>query len=328
MTRIALQPENEAAWKGYRALDVTSTESAALFPAVGCPYVTAFELFHRKKDAVVVDLDIGERGDWGTDLQDAIAASLARRYGVDILRVTEYMRIKDARMGASFDFEIVGRYEPINGVQDRTLQHLFEAHGPGILEIKNVDRAVFAEKWLKVDEESKAKFIEPPGYIDIQLHHQLHVRERKWGAIGVLVGGNTGKLVTRLYDPAVGQGIENRIREFWRSIEVNEPPSPTWPKDAEFVASLYKTTSDRVFDGRGNADLEAALAEYVEAGKREKLAKEDKEVAKAKWLQIIGDAARGYSDKFTVSTWNVAEAPVSYTRPAYRGCRVTPKKGS
>lgn len=328
MTAVAIAPTNEEHWKLLRTQDVTSTESSALFGH--SPYATAFQLWHQKKDAVVVDFEANERMDWGNDLQDSIALSLARRYGVTVVRITDYMRIVSSRMGASFDFEIVGINLPDRGRVDGTLIEMFEKHGPGILEIKNVDRSIFYDKWLKVDEQQEGgkKFIEPPGHIDIQLQHQLHVRERAWGAIGVLVGGNTGKLVVRERDLAVGAALESKIITFWMSIANDQPPPPTFPNDASFVASLYKTTVDRIHDGRGDEGLDKALADYKEASDREKLAKEDKEVAKAKWLTIIGDAARAYSDRFNVATWPVKGSTFTVTREPYRGFRVTEKKGS
>lgn len=331
--RVALQPENDAAWHGYRALDVTSTESAALFGL--SPYATHFELWHRKKEGAIVEFQSNERMDWGNDLQDSIALSFGRRYGVKVARITEYMRIPDSRMGASFDFEIVGVADGAlrHPGGDDTLVNLFRDRGPGILEIKNVDRSIFLDKWIKrISDEERAGGlkapIEPPGHIDIQLQHQLHVRENSWGAIGVLVGGNNGRLLVRERDVAVGNGLERRIQEFWRSIAECTTPEPVYPDDAEVVAALYKTSTDRVFDGRGNDALDAAIAAYSEALTREKLATEDKAVARAKALMIIGDAERAYSDRFTISAKEVGPCHVpAFDRKGYRGWRVTPKKG-
>lgn len=322
MTRHCITPPNEAAWLALRILDVTSTESSALF---GLNHrLTAFELWHHKHDKTEVEFEPNERVDWGNDLQDAIAASLARRYGVKAVRITDYMRIADARMGASFDFEIVedmAAIEPRTG-KDDILRSCFERMGPGLLEIKNVDSLVFRDAWLDKD-----GFLEAPGHIEIQLQHQLHVREREWGAIGVLVGGNKGRLLVRERDHAVGEKLEARIAAFWRSVDAGEEPAPQFPQDADFVRSLYKVSrADAVFDGRGNADLDAAIDEYADALKRETLAEEDKKVAQAKCLQIIGDAERAYTDRYTISAKMVAACDISYTRNAYRGWKVTAKK--
>lgn len=324
MNRVALTPPNELAWKAMRVLDVTSTESAALFGM--SPYTTTFHLWHAKRAQTPSDFEPSERMEWGTDLQDSIALSFARRYGVKVVRVTEYMRIEQARMGSSFDFEIVDMADVV--AADTSLQEMFKQHGPGILEIKNVDRSVFRDAWERKDAETGERWIEPPGHIDIQLQHQLHVRERGWGALGVLVGGNTGKLVLRERRLDVGNALQARIEEFWRSVDEGREPEPAYPGDAEFVAKLYGYAEvGRVYDGRGNAELAAILAEYCEAAGREKMAKEDKKVAQAKALRIIGDAERAIIDGYSVSAGMVGPTHVEYDRKGYRNWRVTPKKG-
>src|SRR4051812_6519958 len=100
--RVIVHPENEAHWKAERALDVTSTESPALFDM--SPYLTQLELWHRKKNATVIDLDPNRRMKWGTLLQDVIGRAVGEEQGWTVRRLSSYIRIADARMGASFDF--------------------------------------------------------------------------------------------------------------------------------------------------------------------------------------------------------------------------------
>jgi predicted phage-related endonuclease len=321
--RLLIKPPSREAWLALRPMDVTSTESAALFGQ--SPYATQFELWHRKKEGAVVEIDGNERMDWGTDLQDAIALALARRHGVTVAPIHEYMRILDSRMGASFDYEITGA-DGGKTPEGSVLSTLFMKHGPGIFEIKNVDSLVFRDQWVVNEDKS----IDPPGHIDVQLQHQLHVREREWGAIGVLVGGNRHKIIVRMRDREVGAALESRIRAFWQSIEADTPPPPVFPGDAAFVCKLYNYADPgKVFDGRGNAELEALALEYRAALDREKLAKEEKEVAKAKMLTIIGDAERAYGDTFTVSAGLIGPCLVeAYERKGYRNWKLTPKKGA
>jgi predicted phage-related endonuclease len=332
--REVILPHDRAAWLALRAKDVTSTESAALFPlAGGSPYVTAFELWHRKRDKVVVDIGSNERMEWGVDLQDSIARAFARRFGVIVEPFKEYMRIDALRMGSSFDWRIIGVDEEIVAADTR-LQEMYMKHGAGIFEIKNVDRSVFRQLWVKtLSDDEKAngakEIIEPPGHIDIQVQHQMHTSGYPWAAIGILVGGNTGKLLIRPYYEDVGLAIEGRIAEFWSAVDMGVEPQPNYPGDASFVASLYKTSTDKVFDGRGNEELDKIIGEYCAALEREKLAKEDKEVAKAKALRIIGDAERAYTDGATISAKEVGPAVVpSYSRSGYRGWKVTTKRKS
>lgn len=318
-TRETITPNNEAHWLALRTKDVTSTEAAALFGL--SPYATAFELWHRKHDNVAVDFQSSERMEWGTDLQDAIALSLARRYGVLVRKTTEYCRIVEARMGASFDFEIIGVSDKLP--DDMLLASMFAEHGPGLLEIKNVDRMIFKDQW----QANEAGEMEAPGHIEIQVQEQLHVKDRAWAAIGVLVGGNTGRILVRKRDLEVGAALESRIAAFWQSVDDGIEPAPQFPGDAAFVTKLYGYAEpNKVFDGRGNPELVELAQAYRAAADAEKLAKEDKDVAKAKLLQAIGDAERAYLDGYTISAAMVGPAHVEYERAGYRGWRLTKGK--
>ena len=177
MTQI-LYPSSEYEWLQLRVFDVTSTESPALFGL--SPWSTAFELWHQKKDAKVVSIDENERMSWGLALERYIAHMVAKRYGVKVRRLfIAYIRREDVSMGASFDYEIVGAVA--GEVEDTVLQNLYTQHGPGVLEVKNVDRSVYAANW----QDDTA-----PDHIEIQVQHQLHVIERPWSCIAALVGGN------------------------------------------------------------------------------------------------------------------------------------------
>jgi len=323
MTRVAIRPPSEQAWLAMRALDVTSTEASALFSM--SPYSTEFELWHRKKSGEVQTLDPNERMDWGNDLQDTIALSLAKRYGVVVERVVDYMRIEHARMGSSFDFEIFGEADiPDDEFKgDPTLREMFRKHGPGLLEIKNVDGLVFKKTWPVNDD----KTIEAPAHIEIQVQHQMHVRDREWSAIGALIGGNRGLMLIRQRDREVGDAIEKRIIDFWMSIANDRQPDPRYPADAGAVIKLFGTaTEKKVFDGRGRADIDALLAEYKAASDREKQAKEDKDVAKAKILEIVEDAERIYTDRYTVSAGMIKAQEYVVKKAPSRNWRVTEKK--
>lgn len=302
--RVSIIPESEEHWHSLRAKDVTSTESPALFGL--SPYMTAFELWHRKKSGDVYTIRDNERMFWGRKLQDAIAFGIAEQQGWSAWSRPEYERIPEIRMGSSFDYE--------TSSPDRTI---------GMLEIKNVDFLAFRDNWT-VGEDGE---IEAPPHIEIQLQHQLHVSGYTWGAIGVLVGGNKPYVLIREYDPKVGKGIENKIREFWLSIEENREPEPFYPDDAKFVQSLYGYAEpDKILDARDDDVIAMLCNDYAEAGKRERLAKEDKDIAKAKLLELIGNAEKALAKGYTISAGVVAPCEVAYKRDGYRLFKVTKKK--
>lgn len=303
MGKLIIHPESEQVWHALRAQDVTSTESSALFGQ--SPYATKFELWHRKKQGAVTTIPDNPRMAWGRRVQDAIAQGISQDQGWTCRAMTEYIRLVDARMGASFDYEVV-----------------CPVRGKGILEIKNVDFLVFRDKWID-DEEG----MEAPPHIEVQLQHQLHLAEYDWGAIGVLIGGNDARVLIRDRLQDVGSSIEIAIRQFWQQIEQGIEPPPVFPEDAEFVAKLHNYAEvGKVFNGQGNTELAGLLAQYKTAADREKLAKEDKQVARAKVLQMIGDAERVLADGFTVSAGLVGPADISFHREGFRNFRVTQKK--
>ena len=321
MTRTAIIPPNEAAWHAMRARDVTSTESPALFDM--SPYATAFELWHRKRDEKILTLDPNERMEWGTELQDSIATVLGRRYGVKVRKVPEYISLNDARMGASFDYEMRDLCAPNT---DGILAAMLNDHGPGIFEIKAVDYGVFRDAW---PEREDGLGRQAPAHIEIQVQHQMHVRGMKWGAIGVLVGGNRGHVIVRKYDEAVGQAIESRIRAFWQSIASDDAPPPKFPGDEEFIiGTLFgESVRGKLADMRGDEEVAELIAAYREAGDREKLAEEDKKIAKAKLLLKAGDADRALVDGGSLTLGMVKGSTVSYERAPYRMFKFNPSGG-
>lgn len=315
MNRTATIPPSDEAWHALRLQDITSTESSALFGM--SPYATMFKTWHRKRDGVHVTIDGNERMEWGTELQDVIAITLARRYGVKSRRIPEYISLGDARMGATFDHEII-EADPTGTA---ILATMFREFGPGIFEIKAVDYDIFRDKWVLKDDGHR----EAPGHIEIQLQHQLHVRGLQWGAIGVLVGGNKGHIITRRYDPAVCEAIEQKIRAFWQSIAEDNPPPPVFPGDESFVCKLYgQATPGKVADMRGDEEVNALVAQYQAAKDAATLAEEDKKIAHAKLLMKAGDAARALVDGYSIDCGVTKAGHVSYDRAEFRRFKMTP----
>lgn len=255
---------DEAEWLRWRTLDITSTESAALFGL--SPYITEFELWHCKRDRVVSAVEQKGRILWGTRLQDAIAAGVAEDRELDVDRFDFYLRDPDARMGSSFDYEAT---DPVTNER-------------GLMEIKNVDRLVFFDAWRET-----ADGIEAPKHIELQVQHQLEVAEMPWCIITALVGGNEAKVQVRLRDREIGQHLRKRIAAFWRSVEAGTPPTPDYEADAEFIAKLYGK-ADATLTVDADAETAQLLAEYAGLASAETRRK----ALKAQVLERIGVASR------------------------------------
>lgn len=295
MTREKHVPESKQDWLNLRAGDITSTEIAALFGI--SPYMTKFELWHRKRARQVVELDENDRMKWGTRLQDAIAAGIAADTHWTVKRKDEYMRIPELRIGSSFDFE----------------GHSF------LLEIKNVDGLVYRNQWEND---------EAPPHIELQVQHQMLVSGHDRAYIGALVGGNAVTLIARDRDDTIFDAIKFQARMFWESIDAGTPPEPDFERDAEFISQLYKQSSPgKVLDAGADLVVQNLATQYRDLGEQIKQLESSRKGVRAQILTHIGDAEKAVSDQFTISARTVAATQVeAFERKAYRDLRITWKK--
>jgi predicted phage-related endonuclease len=195
---------------------------------------------------------------------------VAEDQGWEIRRRNVYQRLDDARLGASFDYEIVN-----------------DSRGPGMLEIKNVDAITFRSQWSETGGQLAA-----PDHIELQLQQQLEVSGYSWGAIVPLVGGNEAHVLLRERDHSIGQDMRRRAAEFWTSIELNEPPAPDFARDSEFIVKTLRRMSCPGEVLEADNDLEALLQSYREASEALKELEKHREAVKAEVLMLIGTASQ------------------------------------
>jgi putative phage-type endonuclease len=301
MAVITIVPESREKWLELRAGFINSTESSALFGL--SPYATAYELWHQKKDRVVVELEPTDRMKWGTRLQDAIAMGIAEDQGWKVRKMNEYLHSDVVRMGSSFDFIIAN---PKGDTYDEE---------NALLEIKNLDSLVLKEQWV-IDEDGN---FEAPPHIEIQVQHQMLLARVKLAYIGVLVGGNRIVLIKREAQRDMQKMIVQRITEFWKSIDAGTPPKPDFARDAEFIAKMYGFAEPgKIYDARDDDEFGALVLRYKEASMKAKAAEEAKKALKAQMLMTIGDAEKVLHHFGSITCGVVAEADVSYHREGYR----------
>lgn len=337
MKRETIAFKSEAEWLAAREKDITSTEAAALFGA-GAYVKTPYELYHLKAGTFPApEFEGNDRTRWGNRLEDAIARGIAEDLGLIVEPFKVYMRIPEVRMGSSFDFQIVGIVE---GHDDNEARRMFIEHGPGIMEVKNVDGLQFKRSWL-----DDGETVEAPVHIEFQTQHQLEVADLNWAIIAPLVGGNTPRPVIRVRDTDVGTSIRTKITEMWQRINAGAEPAPDFTKDGATIAQVYRDTDGSSVDLSGNNRLAALCRTYKAAGADEKAAKEIKDAAKAEILTIIKHAKtiatangkisagtnkesfrayyrEGY-EKITVSLTEVKGTQIEATVPPFRNVRIT-----
>ncbi len=299
-----ITPRDEAHWLGERTKDLTSTEMAALFGM--SPYSTKYELWHRKRTGEQVEIADNERMRWGRRLESVIAHGIAEDRGWQIKPLKVYVRDTAHRMGASFDFEIIG-----------------DSRGPGVLEIKNVDRLQFMRSWLED---------EAPAHIEVQLQAQLAVLEElgyTWGVIAALVGGNTPVLIERTFDPEVAMAFRSEANAFWDSIAAGKEPDPVMPDDAAAVIARHLYAEPGTLaDLTGDAAAADLAALYLDAARRERVASDAKESAKAELLMLIGDREKAiFAGGIKASAAMVAPNPGTLITPEMVGTYIGSRKG-
>ena len=314
MTTEIIVPSNQEHWLELRKQDVTSTESACLFGE--SPYMTHFDLWHRKRSGVVPEFKMNERVLWGNRLESAIAYGIAEEQGWEVKTMKEYFRHPDLRMGSSFDFVITNLGEPVH------------------LEIKNVDYLAFRDGWLEHEDGS----IEAPTHIELQVQHQMAVSGFKRAFIGAFIGGNRGVVIERHRDEEVIAAIKAKVAAFWKTVDVGLEPDPVMPGDAEVLIRLNQYAKPgKVLSADGDEPLRVLLEQYKAAAAAEKNAKEDKDVAKALIFQHIGDAEKVLTSEWSVSCAMQADTPptlitadmvgTSYGgRAGFRNLRIYPRK--
>ncbi|MEQ1890702.1 MAG: YqaJ viral recombinase family protein [Alphaproteobacteria bacterium] len=312
MTRTTeITPDNREHWLALRAGDITSTESPALFDL--SEYFTKFELWHIKAGHIQQDpFAMNERMRWGGLLEGAIAEGVADKYGLEIARQSAYKRLADSRMGASYDFEITGMAPSDTGAD---IRKLFGDHGPGNLEIKNVDKFIAKQSWADDG---------LPNRIEIQVQHQMHVSGAPWTLVAGLAGGNELMLRIRMRDEGVGAALERQIVAFWASVAAGDEPEPVYAKDGGTLSALYAQASKGSRYVGDPQELDALCAEYKDAAEVEKSAVARKDEARAQILHILKDHDSAVMNGYKISAGTVAEAEVkAYTRKPYRLVRIT-----
>ena len=303
MTAVSYPITDKQSWLENRLLDVTSTEVSALFNLN--PYQTEFELYHQKKDKVVVNIDDNERMMWGRHLEDSIALGFAEKYKMKVEQFDVYMRDPETRMGSSFDYKIVSEKEPM------------------ILEIKNVDGLAYRKNWIEHDEYN----IEPPEHIALQLQHQLEITGYNVGYIVALVGGNTMKVVRSERDPRIGKLLKGKVENFWERIKLGVPPDVDYTRDSQYIMKNLCNQADAGVTLEADEDMDKLIDDYNAINREYVSLGKQKDAVKAQILEKSQNASKIVSINGTISCGMSKESKGKLITQDMVGTYQNPRKG-
>jgi len=234
------------------------------------PWKTALELYHEKRGEIPDDKEESERMYWGTTLEAVIADHFARENDA-LLEERDIMRHQD------YPFLIVHMDRAILTFRGEDCTHF-----PGYLEIKTAD-AFLKKEWMDG----------PPAHYQLQLQHGLMVSGWTWGAVAVLIGGNTYKQWTFERDDTLISSLIQLEMDFWRRVQAGNPPDPDFGHRTalDMFKRLHRAVNEEVVDLPPRAqDLHEAMAQASEGIKEHT---KDKDKAKAELLHLMGEAGTG-----------------------------------
>lgn len=278
MTIEILNFSNRDQWLEMRGQDVTATEVSVLFGV--SPYMSLYQLWHNKKNGVIENIEETERMKWGLRLEDAIAQGIRQDLGVGGSRVGRYYRDTELRAGASPDWQLINH--------DGSVE---------VLEIKNVDSFAFKRGWEILDSGE----VIAPAHIELQLQQQMMLMGCKSGVIGALVGGNSVQLLRREANAELIEAIKRKIKDFWASIEANEPPAIDYEIDYDLIMEKARE-SDRGEPINASLRVGELIAEYEGLKAVSDEAERKIKAIRAEIMHEVGDHALVYGDGFKLDT--------------------------
>lgn len=256
---MIVTPENESAWLAERKNSVGSSDSPAILGV--SPFTTPIDAWQRKL-GLAPEQEENEAMRWGKLLEPLILQEYTAATGRAMAETQRFVRHPEYPwMTATIDgLTTDGR----------------------IVEVKTT--SAWAREWGEEDTDQV-----PESYL-VQVHHQMACTGVGEADVAVLIGGQRFRLYKVERNADLVELIEAKCAEFWECVRDRTPP--TWGRmDARTLAILNP-------DCFGSVDLDVATARIVDNyeawGKWIKALEEQREEARRKILQVLGNAQFGF----------------------------------
>jgi predicted phage-related endonuclease len=278
-------------WLTMRRQDVTASVAGSLLGVH--EYQTAYNLWALKSGKISEDVEETPAMTRGM-LLEPVAMKLLRIDRPD-LRLTwngipgeisgDYFRDPEHRIGCTPDC------------------FMEDDRGRGIVQFKSVEQNIFRKKWHVGDDDGSYAEISPPLWTVVQAIIEADLTESQTAALAVLVVGSG--LQVHFIDVPIHAGVIDRMREavkdFWRRVEQNDPPTPDYAADGETIAKIYSADNGREIDLSRDNRMVTILEERENLLALRKDAKDRLEPLNAELKEKLGENTAAYARGWQVT---------------------------
>jgi putative phage-type endonuclease len=253
-------------WLAGRGSGVGASESAALFGV--SPWDTPVSLWAKKTGRLIEEVE-GEWIRWGNLLEEPIA------------KAYEETTLRKVVQAGPFCVAQHPTVACMRSTPDRFVVEALDREPDGIVQIKNTNAA------KRHDWDNGV-----PGFIEIQVQHEMACTGRRWASVAVLIGG----CEFRYFDVERNQNfideLEEQCRIFWGYVERDEqPPVDPSERTLEVLKKLHPADNGQTIELPPEA---AVWWEQLAQGKQAiKDGKSLKDAAEVALRNAIGDASYG-----------------------------------
>lgn len=253
------QKNDEAGWLALRRKYIGASDVAALFNCGNSYTPTLNELYHEKRGNLPPEKGRNLLAMLGKAMEPVVAYIVTDIHNWKLEPCQFYhVHPEHPALGCTLDYFIVE-----------------SEHGPGIMEIKNV------QQWTPAWTQNRA-----PDHVELQIQHQFLVanaarkaegqRPFEWGCIASMHAGNPEdiRIMMRKPDPKVHKHIIERGSAFMADVAAGKEPPIIGSEDYGHINDLFKFAEEEPdpdpLDLRGDAILDDYVAQWLEAGKNKK----------------------------------------------------------
>lgn len=250
-------------WLQERRKSIGSSDAAAVLGV--SPWSCALDVYASKVHGV--SLAMNDALEWGQRLEPAIAGAAIDRHGWTLSRCENVRHVE-------FGF--------LSATPDRINQD------GEIVEIKTTSRG---DGWGDNDT------ADIPLHYWVQVQHQLAVvgshRPVELAWVCVLIAGREYRRYRIPRDAEYLDVSLPTLQEFWGLVESQTPPEPDWsdPNTAKAVLNLHRPIAG--LEVELDADADALADEYEALGTQIKSLSQDRDIVKAKLVNLLGPAECG-----------------------------------